>query len=66
MPLHHLPPLQSREHAARHAAPVFAASAERAFDSGELLKGEREILIRHGGQLYRLRHTRNDKLILTK
>lgn len=36
------------------------------FDSSGLLQGGREILIRHGGECYRLRHTRNDKLILTK
>lgn len=35
-------------------------------DSDELLRGGREVLIRHGGEVYRLRHTRNDKLILTK
>lgn len=35
-------------------------------DSGALLGGGREVLIRHGGEVYRLRHTRNDKLILTK
>lgn len=35
-------------------------------DSDELLRGSREVLIRHGGEVYRLRHTRNDKLILTK
>ncbi|WP_425488001.1 hemin uptake protein HemP [Marilutibacter penaei] len=35
-------------------------------DSGALLRGSREVLIRHGGEVYRLRHTRNDKLILTK
>lgn len=31
-----------------------------------LLQGRRELLILHGGDTYRLRHTRNDKLILTK
>lgn len=31
-----------------------------------LLQGQREVLIRHGNDCYRLRHTRNDKLILTK
>ncbi len=36
------------------------------FDSAGLLQGGREVLIRHGGECYRLRHTRNDKLILTK
>jgi hemin uptake protein HemP len=35
-------------------------------DSARLLRGAREVLIQHGGECYRLRHTRNDKLILTK
>ena len=35
-------------------------------DSLALLNGQREIVIRHGDECYRLRHTRNDKLILTK
>lgn len=35
-------------------------------DSMNLLHGQRELLIRHGSEVYRLRHTRNDKLILTK
>jgi hemin uptake protein HemP len=35
-------------------------------DSHALLRGGREVLIQHGGEVYRLRHTRNDKLILTK
>lgn len=35
-------------------------------DSRGLLQGRNEILIRHGNEVYRLRHTRNDKLILTK
>lgn len=35
-------------------------------DSLQLLQGGREVLILHGGDCYRLRHTRNDKLILTK
>ncbi len=41
-------------------------SAMPVFDSVGLLQGGREILIRHGSECYRLRHTRNDKLILTK
>lgn len=28
--------------------------------------GQRELLLRHGGEEYRLRQTRNGKLILTK
>jgi len=37
-----------------------------AVESNALLRGTREVLIRHGNEVYRLRHTRNDKLILTK
>ena len=37
-----------------------------AVESNALLRGSREVLIRHGDEVYRLRHTRNDKLILTK
>lgn len=43
-----------------------ASPAPGQFDSDSLLGGAREVLIRHGGEVYRLRHTRNDKLILTK
>ena len=35
-------------------------------DSADLLNGAREIRIRHGVSLYRLRVTASDKLILTK
>lgn len=42
------------------------AAPSAAFDSRELMRGTREVLIRHGDQVYRLRHTRNDKLILVK
>jgi len=39
---------------------------EPEIDSLHLLQGQRELRIRHGNEYYRLRHTRNDKLILTK
>jgi hemin uptake protein HemP len=39
---------------------------EVSFSSSELLQGHREILIRHGEDTYRLRLTRNGKLILHK
>ncbi len=56
-----LPTAESREHdQARDAA----RAAE--IDSLRLLQGQREVRIRHGNEYYRLRHTRNDKLILTK
>ncbi len=35
-------------------------------DSRQLLQGKVEVLIRHGRETYRLRHTRQGKLILTK
>lgn len=38
----------------------------RVLRSDELLQGHREVFILHGGQLYRLLRTRNDKLILQK
>lgn len=39
---------------------------EETISSEALLKGRREVLIQHGDRVYRLRHTSNDKLILTK
>ncbi|GAB2488942.1 hemin uptake protein HemP [Arenimonas alkanexedens] len=59
-----LPPLPVQA-SASPAAPAAEPSLQ-AFDSRELLRGVREVLIRHAGQVYRLRHTRNDKLILVK
>ena len=53
--------LLPRVNSASAAEPV-----EDALSSERLLKGRREILIRHGDRIYRLRHTSNDKLILTK
>ena len=41
-------------------------SATPSVESRNLLQGTNEVLIRHGNEVYRLRHTRNDKLILTK
>jgi hemin uptake protein HemP len=48
------------------AAAVAAPATLNRLDSRDLLRGAREIVIRHGDQEYRLRHTQNDKLILTK
>lgn len=61
-PQTHVPSRSSTRAAETPAVP--APSIE--VDSAGLLKGQRELLIRHGGECYRLRHTRNDKLILTK
>lgn len=46
--------------------PMSAITQAALIESHALLRGTRELLIRHGGEVYRLRHTRNDKLILTK
>ena len=46
--------------------PPRAPAPQAEFDSRELMRGGREVLIRHAGQVYRLQHTRNDKLILVK
>lgn len=43
-----------------------AAAALPVIDSRTLFQGRKEVCIRHGGQLYRLLLTRNDKLILNK
>jgi hemin uptake protein HemP len=38
----------------------------RELNSDDLFQGAREILIRHGDDIYRLRLTKNDRLILHK
>ncbi|WP_425493070.1 hemin uptake protein HemP [Dyella lutea] len=43
-----------------------AAREVPSVSSDALLRGARELVIRHQGGEYRLRLTRNDKLILTK
>ena len=48
-------------------APALARETESVVvDSVDLMNGAREIRIRHGVSLYRLRVTASDKLILTK
>ncbi len=41
-------------------------AARRVYQSPALFRGEREVVIVHRGQEYRLRITKADKLILTK
>lgn len=43
-----------------------AGPRRRRLQSQNLLGSEEEVIIEHGGQEYRLRKTRQDKLILTK
>ena len=42
------------------------SQTNRVIDSSELFKGEKRVLIRHHGDLYRLMITRQGKLILNK
>jgi hemin uptake protein HemP len=63
----HAPPVPTLPAAASVSPAALADQAKQTeFDSRELMRGGREVLIRHAGQVYRLRHTRNDKLILVK
>ena len=48
------------------AAPSLSPPPARCVRSDDLLRGQREVLIQHAGQMYRLTHTRTGKLILTK
>ncbi len=52
--------------APRTTRPPPAATGPRRLKVSELLEGEREAILEHGGQDYRLRITGNGKLILTK
>lgn len=60
------PSTRTSLHLFKSTAKPAVMPAELAVDSRGLLQGRAEVLIRHGGETYRLRHTRNDKLILTK
>ncbi len=46
--------------------PASPPAAPRPLESGELFGGRDEVLIVHGNETYRLRRTRQGKLILTK
>ena len=46
--------------------PLGASVPVRVIDSEHVLQGEREVMIRHGAEVYRLRVTRQGKLILQK
>jgi hemin uptake protein HemP len=59
---HSLSPVVSR----RDATPGQATAASEIIPAENLFKGAQVILIRHRGDDYHLRITRNDKLILTK
>lgn len=46
--------------------PRHDATATGSIESIELMQGNRELFIRHGTSVYRLRVTASEKLILTK
>ncbi len=60
------PALQANGSAPAKRPAAGTAPAQRRVDSRLLLRESRELVIEHLGQEYRLRRTRNDKLILTK
>lgn len=66
----HVSPFSANPSARAMAANATSSDAMRlacrSVESLVLLQGQREVLIRHGDETYRLRHTRNGKLILTK
>ena len=61
-----LPPVPATAPLHTPAGTVAVRPPQPGLDSRELMRGAREVLIHHGGQVYRLLHTRNDKLILVK
>jgi hemin uptake protein HemP len=59
---HHATPPESD----RSQRPAEPREPSAVIPSHELLRGTREVLIDHSGEIYRLRLTRNGKLILHK
>lgn len=49
-----------------HPQPVSRSVTQPRLNSQDLFRGTHELIIEHHGQEYRLRLTRNDKLILNK
>jgi hemin uptake protein HemP len=45
---------------------LVAHAAPQSFDTGTLFAGNSEVIIAHGAEVYRLRLTRQNRLILTK
>ena len=54
------------DHAVTASRGAPGACARRTYQSPAIFRGEREVVIVHRGQEYRLRITKADKLILTK
>ena len=60
------PSMSTPRQLTRTPPPSVEPAASRRVASEALLDGQRELVIQHQGSEYRLRLTRNDKLILTK
>jgi len=58
--------MKQREELSSGKASSPSKSATKRYDSQTLFCGQQEIMIEHAGHAYRLRITRQDKLILTK
>ena len=59
-------PLQTPIDSVDESGGSTGADGDGSIDFLQLAQGRREVLVRLAGQTYRLRWTRNDKLILTK
>ena len=57
---------KNRQNAAPGKPPPASGTGSRRYQSQTLFDGQQEIIIEHAGHDYRLRITRQDKLILTK
>ncbi|MEO8010483.1 MAG: hemin uptake protein HemP [Dokdonella sp.] len=65
-PMHSAPAVSHDSVPASSDAGHQRSFSARRIESNRLMSGARELVIEHAGQEYRLRVTRNDKLILTK
>lgn len=59
-------PEEQRQETARRAPTGGAETPHQAIDSATLLQGRDAVRIAHGTDIYTLRRTRQNKLILTK
>jgi hemin uptake protein HemP len=57
---------ESGSHQSTSPSPRMISVAGHKIDSRDLFIGTREVIIHHGGEVYRLRLTGQNKLILTK
>lgn len=58
--------MKTVQHLPTHQPAAPRPAPQRPLESGALFAGRDEVLIAHGNETYRLRRTRQGKLILTK